>query len=178
MDKALAGVASPGERFLERFARFNQSIAAASEAVALAALVFMVLLTCVDVAGAKLFLRPVRGSLDMMMLAQLVGVAFAGASALLQGRHVAVEFFVALLPGRPRAALAAVVNLAGLALFAVVAWRLFAHGAELARSHEVTPTAYIPIGPFAYAAALAMLPLCSVLLQHGLQNLNELRDEP
>ena len=174
MDKALAGLASPGGRFLERFARFNRSIAAAAEAVALAALVFMVILTCVDVAGAKLFLAPVRGSLDMMMMAQLVGVAFAGASALIQGRHVAVEFFVALLPERPRAALAAIVNLAGLVLFAVVAWRLFAHGAELQRSHEVTPTAYIPIAPFAYAAGFAIVPLCSALLQHFLQNLGEM----
>jgi TRAP-type C4-dicarboxylate transport system permease small subunit len=178
MEKALAELAAPGARFLERFARFNESLAAAAEAVALAALVFMVALTCVDVAGAKLLLRPVPGSLDMMMMAQLVGVSFAGASALMQGRHVAVEFFVAALPERPRAALAALVNLAGLALFAVVAWRLFAHGAELQASHEVTPTAYIPIAPFAYAAALAMVPLCSALAQHLLQNLVELRDEP
>jgi len=175
MDKALAGLAAPGAGFLERFARFNQSLAAAAEAVALAALVFMVLLTCIDVAGAKLFLLPVRGSLDMMMLAQLIAVCFGGAATLIEGRHIAVDFFVLLLPGRPRAALAALVNLASLVLFAVVAWQLFAHGAELQRSREVTPTAYIPLAPFAYAAGLAFVPFCSVLLQHFLQSLTEVR---
>ena len=177
MEKALAELAAPGARFLERFARFNESIAAAAEVVALAALVFMVLVTCVDVAGAKLFLRPLPGSLDMMMMAQLLGVAFAGATTLVQGRHIAVDFFVGLLPRRPRAAVAALVNLAGLVLFAIVAWRLFAHGAELQQSHEVTPTAYIPVGPFAYAAGLAMVPMCSALAQHFLQSLAEYANE-
>jgi TRAP-type C4-dicarboxylate transport system permease small subunit len=162
---------------LERFKRLNASLATVAEAIALAALVFMVLVTCIDVAGGKLFLRPLPGSLDMMMMAQLVGVSFAGATTLLQGRHVAVEFFVALLPGRLRAAVAAAVNLAGLLLFVLVAWRLFAHGAELQSSHEVTPTAYIPIAPFAYAAGLAIVPLCLALAQHFLQNLGKLRHE-
>jgi TRAP-type C4-dicarboxylate transport system permease small subunit len=177
MDKALAGLAPPGAPFLERFERFNGSLATLTEAIALAALVFMVLVTCIDVAGAKLFLRPVPGSLDMMMMAQLVGVAFGAASTLLQGRHVAVEFFVALLPKRLRAAVAAAANLASLVLFVLVAWRLLAHGAELQSSHEVTPTAYIPIAPFAYAAGLAIVPLCFALAQHFLQNLSELRNE-
>ena len=175
MDKALAGLAPPERDFLERFDRFNRSLAAACEMVALAALVFMVLLTCVDVAGAKLLLKPVPGSLDMMMMAQLLGVTFAGASTLIEGRHIAVDFFVALIPERPRAAVAAAVHLAALALFALVAWRLFEHGAELQRSREVTPTAYIPIAPFAYAAALAMVPFCLVLAQQFLQSLGETR---
>src|SRR6266540_5794275 len=116
MEKALSGLAPPGRPFLDRFARINASLSAAAEAVALAAIVFMVVLTCVDVAGAKLFLRPVPGSLDMVMMAQLIAVSFGGAAAMIQGRHVAVEFFVAVIPERPRAALAAVVNLAGLVL--------------------------------------------------------------
>lgn len=175
MDKALAAPVPPGSGFLERFARFNHALARAAEAVALAALVFMVLVTCVDVAGAKLFLAPLPGSLDMMMMAQLVGVCFAGAATLIEGRHIAVDFFVALIPERPRAALGAAVHLAALVLFAIVAWRLFEHGAELQRSREVTPTAYIPIAPFAYAAALAMVPFCLVLAQQFLQSLSELR---
>ena len=178
MDKALSGVAVPGKPFLARFEQLNRSLCAAAEAVALAAIVFMVLLTCVDVAGAKLFLRPVPGALDMMMMAQLVGVAFGGAATMIQGRHIAVDFFVLLLPDRPRAALAAVVHLASLALFAVVSWRLFAYGADLQAAHEVTATAAIPVAPFAYAAALAMVPLCLVLAHALLQSLEAMRNEP
>ena len=178
MDKVLSGVASPGRPFLARFEQLNRSLCAVAEAVALAAVVFMVLLTCVDVAGAKLFRWPVPGALDMMMMAQLIGVAFGGAATMIEGRHIAVDFFVLLLPERRRAALAALVHLASLMLFAIVAWRLFAHGADLQAGHEVTATAAIPVAPFAYAAALAMVPLCLVLLHASLQSLEALRNEP
>jgi len=57
-----------------------------------------------------------------------------------------------LMPERPRAVLAAAVHLASFALFAIVSWRLFAHGADLQAGHEVTATASIPVAPFAYAA--------------------------
>jgi TRAP-type C4-dicarboxylate transport system permease small subunit len=178
MDKALPGVAAPGRPFLVRFEQFNRSICTVAEAVALAAIVFMVVLTCVDVVGAKFFLRPVPGSLDMMMMAQLVGVAFGGAATLIEGRHIAVDFFVLLMPERPRAALASAVHLASFALFAIVSWRLFAHGADLQAGHEVTATAAIPVAPFAYAAALAMVPLCLVLAHAFLQSVEAFRNEP
>lgn len=177
MEKALPGAGAPGWRFLERFERFNQSFSSATETVALAAVTFMVALTCVDVLGAKLFLLPVPGSLDMMMMAQLVGVTFAAAATLVRGRHVAVEFFVLLLPRRPQAMLALLVEVALLALFLIIAWRLFAEAVELQTSHEVTPTAAIPIAPFAGAAGIAMIPVCLVLVQRVLVHFALLRNE-
>jgi hypothetical protein len=64
-------------------------------------------------------------------------------------------------------------------LFAVIAWRLLEHGVELQRSREVTATAAIPLAPFAYASALAMVPMCLVLLQQFLRSLaGARRDEP
>ena len=177
MEKALSGAAPAGRPFLERFEQLNRSLSTAAEVVALGAIVFMVVLTCADVIGAKFFLRPVPGSLDMMMMAQLIGVAFGGASTMIEGRHIAVDFFVQLMPERPRDVLAAIVHLASLALFALVSWRLFVHGADLQAGHEVTATAAIPVAPFAYAAALAMVPLCLVLLQAFLQSLEALRHE-
>jgi TRAP-type C4-dicarboxylate transport system permease small subunit len=162
-----------------KFERFNAAVCAGAEAFGVAAAVFMIALTCADVLGAKLFLRPVPGSLDMMMLAQLVAVTFAAAGALFKRRHIAVDFFVQRLPRRTRAVLDGAVSLACLALFAVVAWQLLVHGVELQRSREVTATASIPLAPFAYAAALAMVPMCLVLLQHSLGSLAEARrDEP
>lgn len=177
MDKALSGAVRPAGPFLEGLERFNRSLAAAAEAVALAALVFMVALTCVDVAGTKLLLRPVPGSLDMMMMAQLVGVTFAAAPTLVAGRHVTVDFLVALLPERARAALALAVDAALLALFVIIVWRLCAEGAELQASREVTPTAAIPLAPFAYAAGLGTIPVCLVLVERLLVQFAELRAE-
>lgn len=150
---------------LETLARFNESLARAGEWVGFGALVFIMTLTCVDVAGAKLFLRPVPGSLDMVMLAQLVAMSCAGAATLLRGQHIAVEFLVVKLPARAQAAFDALVQALSLVLFVLVVWRLAEHGHYLQRGSEVTPTAAIPMAPFAYAAALALVPLCLVLVQ-------------
>ena len=83
---------------LETFGKFNRKISMVIEWVGIAAFVSMMLITTADVIGAKLFLHPVFGSIDMMMLAQLVGMTFAAASTLIIGRHVQVEFLIPLLP--------------------------------------------------------------------------------
>ncbi|MFO1363498.1 MAG: TRAP transporter small permease [Burkholderiales bacterium] len=164
---------------LERFDRFNRRLSDWAASLGFAALVFMVVLTCVDVVGAKLFLMPVPGSLDMMQLAQLLAVTLAAGMTFIQRRHVAVEFFVHMLPQRLRRAIAFVVTLLCLALFVTVVWRLVVYGMDVQAGNEVTPTAKIGIAPFAYAASAALVPVCLALL-HDLACLlqGKLPDEP
>ncbi|OGA36282.1 MAG: hypothetical protein A3G80_09810 [Betaproteobacteria bacterium RIFCSPLOWO2_12_FULL_62_13b] len=150
---------------LEKLDRFNETVSRWAASIGFAAVVFMVILTSLDVAGSKLFLLPVPGSLDMVMLAQLIGISFAAAMTLRQDRHVSVDFFVMLLPKRPRAVIDLVVQALCLGLFLIITWRLFDHGYYLQTGEERTPTAAIPMAPFGYAAALAMVPVCLVLLQ-------------
>ena len=82
---------------LEKVDRFNEALSSWMQSISLAAVVFMVILTCIDVVGAKLFRLPVPGSLDMIMLAQLIAITFAAAMTLIRDRHVSVEFIVVLL---------------------------------------------------------------------------------
>lgn len=164
---------------LEKFARFNKTLSGWTESIGFAAVVFMAILTGVDVLGAKLFLLPVPGSLDMMGLAQLVAISAAAAMTLIQRRHVAVEFFVMMLPKRLRLAVECAVQILCLALFAVIVWRLFDLGLFQQEGNEVTPTTRIPLAPFTYAAALALVPVCLVLLQQILSSLTgKSADEP
>ena len=166
-------------RRLDKFERFNRALSGWAASVGFAALVFMVVLTCVDVLGAKLFLLPVPGSLDMIQLAQLIAITLAAGLALIERRHVAVEFFVLLLPERARRWVAFVVTVLCLVLFAIVIWRLFDYGLHLREGNEVTPTTQIPLAPFAYAAAVALVPLCLVLLQQAAGSLlGKSPDEP
>lgn len=125
----------------------------------------MVVLTCVDVLGTKLFLLPVPGALDVMMLAQTIAVTFAAATALIMDRHIHVEFFTRLLPERIQALIDCLIQLLCLGFFILIVWRLFMHGYHLQTGGEQTPTASIPMAPFCYAAALAIIPVCLVLLQ-------------
>ena len=156
---------------LEKFERFNRKVSSGAEYVGFGAIFLMVVLTCVDVVGAKLFRTPVFGALDIMMLAQLIAVAFAGALALIQGRHVQVEFIMILLPRRIQALVDALINVICLVFFGIVVWRLFVYGHYIQIGREVTMTAHIPLFPFAYASAVAIIPFCLVFLQQFLSSL-------
>jgi len=135
------------------------------------ALVFMVGVTFVDVICSKLFRSPLAGSYEFVALAQLVAVALAGADALLSGRHVQVEMFVAKLPPRVRRAIIALMALLGAVLFAVVAWEGFLYGRSLEMAGEVTGTVKIPLYPFAYILGFSGLLLFLLLGREFLRSL-------
>jgi TRAP-type C4-dicarboxylate transport system permease small subunit len=144
--------------------KFNRHVITWLEAVGVVALLTTMVITCIDVMGAKILLLPVLGSIDIVMLAQLVAISFGTASALLLGRHVTVEFFVILLPERLQAAVEAVVNLLGILLFGIIIWRLIIFGHYMQTGGEVSPTARIPLYPFAYGIAFASIPVCVIFL--------------
>jgi TRAP-type C4-dicarboxylate transport system permease small subunit len=156
---------------LEKLNEFNRMVSGWAQWIGFGALFLMLALTCVDVIGTKLFRLPVYGSLDLMMLAQLIAISFTGAMALIQDRHVQVEFIINRLPKRIQALVDSVVQLLCLGLFMVVVWRLFAHGYHLQVGGEETATARIPMSPFSYACSLAIIPLCLVLLQRFLNSI-------
>jgi len=163
----------------EIFRRFNEALSRWVAWAGFAAVFFMVALTCVDVVGTKLFRLPVPGSLDMMMLAQLIGISFAAAATLLAERHVSVEFFVVLLPKRAQALIDCVVQLLCFVLFVLIVWRLFTHGYHLQTGREETPTIQVPLAPFSYAAALAVVPVCLVYAERFVTSILRLvKNEP
>jgi TRAP-type C4-dicarboxylate transport system permease small subunit len=95
--------------------------------VGLAGLLMMVI-TCADVIGAKLFLRAVFGVLDIVKISQQVAMAFAVSAAFIYGRHVQVEFFVNSFPPRLQALTDTIIDLLCFALFAAILWRLILYG--------------------------------------------------
>jgi len=150
--------------FLEKFESFNRGVSAWFERVGVCGLLLMMAITCADVVGAKLFKQPVYGALDIVMFAQLVAISFATAFALILGRHVAVEFFVILLPTRLQAVVEFVISFLGLILFALIVWRLAVYGYSLQIGGEVSATLRMPLYPFAYSIALASIPVLLVFL--------------
>jgi TRAP-type C4-dicarboxylate transport system permease small subunit len=159
---------------LDRLEKFSHRLSDWFEHIGVAAIMVIVAITCVDVVGAKLFLRPVRGAIDIVMLCQLVAVSFACAMTLISGRHVRVEFLVARLPRRGQLAINTAISFLGLALFALIIWRLCVYGHSFQTYGEYTPTAHIPLYPFAYGVALANIPVCLVFLLEFLNSLTKL----
>jgi TRAP-type C4-dicarboxylate transport system permease small subunit len=149
---------------LSKVGKVNRSFITLLEWIGTIGLLTMMVITCVDVMGAKFFLRPVFGSIDIVVLAQVIAVSFGAASALVLGRHIQVEFFVILLPEKIQAAVEMIVNLLGLLLFVLIVWRLTVYGHYMQTGGEVSATARIPLYPFAYGIAFACIPVCVVFL--------------
>ncbi|MGD8765819.1 MAG: TRAP transporter small permease [Desulfobacteraceae bacterium] len=156
-----------------KFERFNRRVSDWCEWLALAALLLMMVITCIDVVGAKVFRWRLLGAIDIVMLAQIVAISFAAGMTLILGRHIQVEFFFNLLPRRAQKVIGSFMLLLGLGLFILVIWRLCVLGYSFQTSGEYSPTAYIPLYPFAYAAALASIPVCLVLLLEFLKSLTK-----
>jgi TRAP-type C4-dicarboxylate transport system permease small subunit len=136
-------------------------------------MLLMMAITCIDVVGAKVFLWRLLGAIDIVMLSQIVAVAFAASMSLILGRHIRVEFFVTRLPRRAQTVINSIVSLLGLGLFSVIIWRLCVLGHSFQTSGEYSATAYIPYYPFAYGIALASIPVCLVFLVEFLKSLTK-----
>jgi len=158
---------------LGKFERFNHRLSGWCEWLGIAAMLLMMVITCIDVVGAKVFKWPLLGALDIVMLSQIVAISFAAGMTLILGRHIRVEFLFALLPRRAQAVIHSVVLLLGLGLFIMIIWRLCVLGYSFQTSGEYSPTAYIRLYPFAYAIALASVPVCLVFLVEFLKSLTK-----
>ena len=158
---------------LDKFERVNRLLSDLFEWIGLAAMLLMMVITCIDVVGAKVFRWRLLGAIDIVMLAQIVAISFAVGMTLILGRHIRVEFFFNLLPRRAQKVINSFVLLLGLGLFILVIWRLCVLGHSFQTSGEYSPTAYIPHYPFAYAIALASIPVCLVFLLEFLKSLTK-----
>jgi TRAP-type C4-dicarboxylate transport system permease small subunit len=150
--------------WLGKFEKFNSRLSGWFEVIGIAGLLLMVLITGIDVVGAKLFTWRLLGALDIVMLSQIVAIAFAAACTLIVGRHVRVEFLVSRLPQRVQAVIDSIVSILGLGLFILIIWRLIALGYSFQTAGEATATIYIPLYPFAYGIAFASIPVCLVFI--------------
>jgi TRAP-type C4-dicarboxylate transport system permease small subunit len=153
-----------GGPVLDTFEKFNRRFSAWFEWIGLAGLLLMMAITCIDVVGAKIFHWRLFGAIDIVMLSQIVAIAFAASMALILGRHIQVEFVIARLPRRAQAVINSIVHLLGLGLFGLIIWRLCVLGYSFQTSGEMSQTADIPYYPFAYGIAFASIPVCLVFL--------------
>lgn len=159
---------------LDRFEKFNHRLSACFEWIGLAGMLVMMVITFVDVVGAKVFHWRLFGAIDIVMLSQIVAIAFAMSMALILGRHIQVEFFVARLPRRVQAVIDSVVLFLSLGLFSLIIWRLFVLGYTFQTSGEESQAARIPYYPFAYSIALASIPVLLVLLVRFLKSVGRI----
>lgn len=151
---------------LRKLENFNLRLSSWFEWIGIAALVLMIVITFIDVIGAKLFVWRLPGALDIVMVSQAVAIAFVAAMVLILGRHVQVTFVVDRMPKRTQAGIESFVHLLSLGLFILIIWRLFVFGHYMQTGGEGTGTIRIPLYPFGYGMAVALIPFCfSIVLR-------------
>jgi len=135
---------SPGERLWERRADAVLGVAAS------ALLLFMMMLTFVDVIGRYLLNWPVRGGFEITELSLLV-LIFAGLPLVTHaGEHVTMDLIDRLLGARARALLGRAVELGCAALMFLLAWLMWLKAGKIAGYGDTTDVLRIAVGPFVY----------------------------
>lgn len=144
------------------------------EYVGVVGVVAMVVVTCADVLGAKLFLLPVPGATEVISLAQVTTIVFVIASTQRHNGHISVEMFYSKMPPLAQTLIRILTTCLGLILFLVLIYQSIQLGSGFLKAREVTATVQIPFHPFAYAFALALVPLVLLLFADLIDALKEL----
>ncbi|OGO18916.1 MAG: hypothetical protein A2144_05240 [Chloroflexi bacterium RBG_16_50_9] len=147
-----------------RFEGIIRDLSRALSVIGIFGIAMLVLITAVDVLGSKLFNHPFPGFTGVTELAQLIAMSFGMGIAFLGGHHIKVEIVMHRLPAKTQAVIGSFVNLLGFALFVLMVWQLIILGRSFQVSREVVDQIYLPLYPFPYAIALALLPVCLALL--------------
>ena len=143
------------------------------EWIGVGGVIVMVIVTCADVLGAKLFMAPVPGSTEIISLVQVAAIVFAVAATQRHKGHISVEMFVGTLPPRLRALCKALTSCLGAILFILLIYEGVRLGNEYLEAGEVTATVQIPFYPFAYAFSVALFPVAVMLIVDCVNALKE-----
>lgn len=156
---------------IAKFDKFNHRLSNCFEWVGLAGILLMMVITCIDVVGAKVFQWRLFGAIDIVMLSQIVAISFAVSMSLILGRHIQVEFFIIRIPRRAQAVIESFILLLEIGLFVLIIWRLLKLGYSFQISGEMSQTADIPYFPFAYGVAFASIPVILILFLNLLKSI-------
>jgi TRAP-type C4-dicarboxylate transport system permease small subunit len=133
--------------------------------VAGASLVFLMLLTLVDVV-LRACGKPIPGTYELVGYAGGIAIGLAMPVTSWRRGHVYVDTFLAWVPRAVRTAVHIGTRLVGAGLFAILAWNLVRLGLDLRASGEVSLTLELKYYPVAFGLAAASVVQAVVLLCH------------
>lgn len=138
------------------------------------ALVFMLLISIVDIAGSKLFGKPLLGSYDLISLSALILAAFAISHAEVLGQHVRVDFVLMRLPPRVQDFLAVISSFLCIGVSLLFVISAYKYAVSLRSSHEVSTTILIPYFPFQVLNVVCFILFTCVFISEFIKALRKL----
>jgi len=149
------------------------------ENIAIIGILGIVVATLIDVIGAKLppllrlgNARPLAAGTEVVYFLQIIALAGGMAFALIDNRHIRLEF-VDSLPKRIKSAFHFLAAAGGLGLFVILTWESFEYAQSLKTAQEVTAASRIPLYPFVIWIGISSIPMCLVLLKNMVNSLIE-----
>jgi TRAP-type transport system small permease protein len=141
-----------------------------------AALIFAMMgITVVDVVGRYGFSRPLPGAFEVTEVMLAMAIFVVPPLVTLENGHITASLLTDRLPPRGRRIQGVLVCLFSAFVLALIAWRLWRHGAQLSSYGDVTIFLRLPKGPLASVmAGLAALGALAALVSA----LRFLRREP
>jgi TRAP-type C4-dicarboxylate transport system permease small subunit len=144
------------------FSKTVKDLASRMYWVAGAAIIVMMLLTCMDVI-LRYFRRPIPGTYELVCFLGAVAAAFAMAHTSVERGHVAVSLVVRHFPRRIQGLVYTVTSVFGIVLFALIAWFSVQYGNDLRVTGEVSLTLELPFYPFVYGVGFSAAVVCLTL---------------
>lgn len=141
-----------------------------------AALVGMMLVTCVDVVF-RFFGHPIFGAVEIVSFMATMVLACAMPLTEREKGHVGVDLFIRRASARTQAVFGAVTNLASTILFGLVAWQMFLYAITMEKSGEVSMSLEFPTYYLVYLVAVAFSVLSLVILVEFFNSLRQLGGE-
>jgi TRAP-type C4-dicarboxylate transport system permease small subunit len=120
----------------------------------MSAVVFLALLTGMDVVGRYLFNSPLQGTFELTEIVMCLVVAFGIAFTTAKDEHIMVDALFEKLPSSAQRKLTVVANTCGVLVFGILCWKGVETGIESIRDKEATELLNVPVFPFKFILVL------------------------
>lgn len=134
--------------------RFSNQLRIVIAVICAVGLLAMMGLTVADVLGRYIMNAPVPGATELTELL-LAAVVFLGLpAASIDNDHIAVDVLTSRFSKTRARLLALVVSIVSAMVLAIVGWRIWIIGTQIAGYSGTTPTLKLPLSPIAYGSAM------------------------
>ena len=130
-------------------------IGAALNVVSVMTLIFMMLLTSINVLLRALLRRPILGTYELVCLGAFVIILFAIPNTESRDGHIRVRFLVLRLAAGTQRVMEIIGKILGGLICFALSYQSFIYAGELLRANQVTATLQLPVYPFIYGMSLS-----------------------
>jgi len=154
---------------MKQLEKVTEALATMLHHVAGAAVLGMMLITCMDVV-LRFFRKPIPGTYELVAYLGGIAVALSMAHTTLSKGHVAVSILVRRFSNVWQNAIDSFTSILGCGLFAVAAWKIMLMGWDYQVNGHVSMTLQVPLYPVAYGMGIALVVVSLVLFVTSLKH--------